>query len=480
MSSSFHTIIIGAGFAGLGMGIALKRAGFHDFVLLEKSGDVGGCWRENTYPGAACDVPSHLYSFSFEPKADWSRKFAPQAEIHAYLRHCAQLYQITPHVRLHQEVSSAVYVGPSQGWEVTLASGVKLYARFVVTACGQLSTPLLPRLPGLDQFKGPQFHSAQWDHTLDLRGKRVAVIGTGASAIQFIPKIAPTVQTLTVFQRSAPYVLSKPDRPYRAWEKRLFKALPWMQALSRAKIYGSHETRAVAFTRVPWAMGVVRAQFSRELTRQVPDAPLRQRLTPDHPMGCKRILISNDYYPAMSRANVQLVNTAIRRVTPDGIETADGQVHPADVLIYGTGFAATQFLTPMKVIGPGALDLNEVWKQGAQAYLGMTVPGFPNFFMLYGPNTNLGHSSIVYMLESQINHLVRCMSQMQARGIQAIEAPKDRFTRYNDDIDLALQRTVWSQGCRSWYQTSEGKNPVNWPGFTFTYRWLTWRADLRH
>lgn len=306
MSTRFDTIIIGAGFGGLGMGIALKQAGLSSFLILEKSGDVGGCWRENTYPGAACDVPSHLYSFSFRPKHNWSRKFAPQVEILAYLRACAEAYQLNGQLRLNSEVASVVYLGTEQGWQLTLTSGEHLQARFVVTACGQLSKPLMPRIEGLSQFKGAQFHSAHWDHAANLQGQRVAVIGTGASAIQFIPQIAPHVRQLTVFQRSAPYVIPKPDRPYRPWEQALFKAMPWVQKLSRARLYASHEVRAVAFTRVPQAMSVVKSDFERQLRRQVPDAALRQRLTPDYPIGCKRILISNDFYPAMSRPNVQL------------------------------------------------------------------------------------------------------------------------------------------------------------------------------
>ncbi len=480
MSTRFDTIIIGAGFGGLGIGIALKQAGLNSFLILEKSGDVGGCWRENTYPGAVCDVPSHLYSFSFRPKHDWSRKFAPQAEILTYLRDCAEAYQLNAQLRLNSEVASVAYLGTEQGWQLTLTSGQHLQARFVVTACGQLSQPLMPRIEGLSQFQGAQFHSAHWDHAAKLQGQRVAVIGTGASAIQFIPQIAPHVRQLTVFQRSAPYVIPKPDRPYRPWEQALFKAMPWVQKLSRARIYASHEVRAVAFTRVPQAMAVVKSDFERQLRRQVPDAALRQRLTPDYPIGCKRILISNDFYPAMSRPNVQLVQDAIVRVRPDGVETADGTLHHADVLIHGTGFAATEFLTPMTVQGLNGQDLNQVWKNGAQAYLGMTVPGFPNFFMLYGPNTNLGHSSIVYMLESQIHHIVRCMSDMRIRQIKAIDVSATRFKKHNLAIDQGLRRTVWSSGCTSWYQTADGRNPVNWPGFTFSYRWLTRRADLSH
>ena len=473
-----RTVIIGAGFGGLGMAIALKKAGFDDVLILEKSQDVGGCWRENSYPGAACDVPSHLYSFSFEPNPRWTRKYAPQSEIHAYLQHCARQYGLMDRTRFGAEVASLRFLGVEDGWEVTLSQGEVLHAQFVISACGQLSTPQLPAIEGLSSFKGPQFHSAHWDHGLSLDGLKVAVIGTGASAIQFIPEVAPKVAELTVYQRSAPYVIPKDDRPYTPSETARFTRWPKLQALSRAWIYLTHEARALAFTHVPQAMWFVQQSFLRHLRQQVPDPLLRAQLKPDYTVGCKRVLISNDFYPAMARPNVKLVTDAITRVVPEGVVTAGGQLHPADVIIYGTGFAATQFLTPMKVTGRDGLDLHDVWKRGAQAYLGMTVSGFPNFFMLYGPNTNLGHNSIVYMLESQIEHISRCMQAMRNQGVKAIEVPRARFDQFNDRITAGLKRTVWAAGCSSWYQTRDGVNPTNWPGFTFSYRWLTRRADL--
>ena len=475
----WRTIIIGAGFGGLGMAIALKKAGFDDVLILEKSHDVGGCWRDNSYPGAACDVPSHLYSFSFEPNPSWSRKYAPQPEIHAYLQHCAQQHQLLNQIRFGAEVSRLRYLGVDQGWELTLSDGDVLLAQFVVSACGQLSTPQLPRIEGLDTFGGPQFHSAHWNHELSLAGKKVAVIGTGASAIQFIPQIAPQVAELLVFQRSAPYVIPKPDRPYSKAEQQRFARWPLLQKLSRAWIYLTHEARALAFTHVPQAMWFVQQSFQRNLKQQVSDPVLRAHLNPDYTVGCKRVLISNDFYPAMARDNVSLVTDPITRVVPEGVLTAGGHLHPADVIIHGTGFAATQFLTPMKVTGLDGLDLNDVWRRGAQAYLGMTVSGFPNFFMLYGPNTNLGHNSIVYMLESQIEHIVRCMKGMRQQGVKAIDVPRARFDQFNERITAGLRRTVWASGCTSWYQTGDGVNPVNWPGFTFTYRRLTRQAGLQ-
>ena len=478
-NATFHTIIIGSGFAGIGMAVALKKAGLGDFLILEKQHDVGGVWRDNTYPGAACDVPSHLYSFSFEPNPNWSRVFAPQAEIHQYLQHCAQKYGLLPSIRFGCEVANAHYHEDLSRWSVTLRSGQILRARFVVTATGQLSRPVYPKLEGMDQFKGHVCHSAHWDHRHDLTGQRVAVIGTGASAIQFVPAIAGQVSQLTVFQRSAAYILPRPDGPYAAWRKALFKKLPWTMKLHRARIYAQYESRAVAFTRIKALMHLaVGLPFKGLLHRQVPDPALRARLTPDYPIGCKRILLSNEYLATMVQPHVNLVTQGIRRITADGVETADGQHHAVDAIVYGTGFAATEFLAPMTITGRAGRELNDVWRKGAQAYLGMTVPGFPNFFMLYGPNTNLGHSSIIYMLESQIAHVLRCMKAAHQAGASAMEVDETRYARFNGTVQKRLTATVW-QGCKSWYVDANGHNSTNWPGFTFGYRWLTRHASLK-
>ncbi|RQQ58901.1 alpha/beta hydrolase fold domain-containing protein [Burkholderia stagnalis] len=471
-------IIIGAGFAGIGMAIALQREGMHDFVILERAHDVGGVWRDNSYPGAACDVPSHLYSFSFEPNPRWSRTFAPQAEIHAYLQHCARKYGLARHLRFGAEVRHARYDEPHALWRVTLADGTELSAALLVSGTGQLSRPALPTLPGMETFRGHAFHSAHWDHAYPLAGKRVAVVGTGASAIQFVPAIAGAVKSLTVFQRSPAYLMPRSDRPYRRWEQALFRRLPWAMKLHRAAIYLRYESRAIAFTRLNGLMDVaVGRPFRKLLARQVPDAALRERLTPDYPIGCKRILLSSDYLAAIARPNVELVTQGIRRVTEHGIETADGTHHPVDAIVYGTGFAATEFLSPMRITGRGGLDLNDAWRRGAQAYLGMTVPGFPNFFMLYGPNTNLGHNSIVYMLESQIAHVMRCVRAMRQAGASAIDVDAGRYRRYNLHVQQRLAGSVWS-GCKSWYVDASGHNSTNWPGFTLTYRWLARRSGL--
>ncbi|MCM2485705.1 flavin-containing monooxygenase [Burkholderia glumae] len=466
-------IVIGAGFAGIGMGVALKRAGIDDFLILERSHDVGGVWRDNSYPGAACDVPSHLYSFSFEPNPEWTRTFARQPEIYAYLRRCAAKYGLDRYLRFHAEVTHARYDEPHALWRLTLSDGSTLSAALLISGTGQLSRPALPNLPGIDTFRGRAFHSAHWDHEYSLAGKRVAVIGTGASAIQFVPAIADTVQSLTVFQRSPAYLMPRADREYSPWQRALFRRLPWAMKLHRAAIYLRYESRAIAFTRLNGLMKfAVGRPFRKLLTQHVPDAALRKRLTPDYPIGCKRILLSSDYLAAMSRDNVELVTQGIRRVTGHGVETTDGTLHEVDAIVYGTGFAATEFLSPMRISGRSGLDLNEVWRRGAQAWLGMTVPGFPNFFMLYGPNTNLGHNSIVYMLESQIAHVMRCVRAMQRSGASAIDVDPRRYRRFNLHVQQRLTDSVWN-GCKSWYVDASGHNSTNWPGFTLSYRWLT-------
>ncbi|MBO2453804.1 NAD(P)/FAD-dependent oxidoreductase [Actinomadura barringtoniae] len=469
-------VIIGGGFGGIGMAIRLRQAGIEDFVILEKADGLGGTWRDNTYPGAACDVPSHLYSFSFEPKTDWSRRFPAQPEILEYLWHCARKYGVLSHIRFGTEVTEARF--EDGFWRVSTGEG-ELVSRVLISACGQLNRPTLPSIEGRESFDGPSFHSARWDHGVELAGKRVAIIGTGASAIQIVPEIAEKVGHLSLFQRSAPYVIEKPDRPYRGWEKALFAAVPSVQGMSRAKIYALYESRALGFVKYPRLMEVMRRKFIKGLGEQVPDAGLRKALVPDYPMGCKRILISNDYYPALSRSNVELVTDGIARITPGGVTTEDGREHEVDVLIYATGFLSTEFLSPMKVVGRGGRELNDAWKHGAEAHLGITVNGFPNLFLLYGPYTNLGHNSIIYMLESQIRYVMGCLDAMRRAGLESIEVRADVQDAFGKEMQERLHSTVWEAGCDSWYMTSEGKVVNNWPGFTFAYRRATRRPDPR-
>jgi cation diffusion facilitator CzcD-associated flavoprotein CzcO len=473
MAEPLSVVIVGAGFGGIGMAIRLRRAGIDDFVVLEKSAELGGTWRDNTYPGAACDVPSHLYSFSFERKTDWSRRFPPQQEILDYLRHCAAKYRVEP--RFNVEVKEAVFDAADGVWRVRTADGEELVSRALITACGQLNRPAYPSIPS--DFRGTAFHSSRWDHSCDLTGKRVAAIGTGASAIQFVPHVASRAEQVYLFQRTPPYVLRKPDRPYRAWERRLLRGLPILHTLSRVKSYAQYESRGLGFIVKPALMKRYADVFRRQLAEQVPDPELRETLTPEYVMGCKRILISNDYYAALTRPNVELITDRVERLSEAGVVTADGRERPVDVVIYGTGFQTHGFLAPMTVRGLEGRDLNEAWRDGAEAYLGIAVSGFPNLFMLYGPNTNLGHNSIIYMLESQFNYIEGCLRAL--RRARYIDVRPDVQRAYNLDLHRRFEHTVWSTGCTSWYRSADGKIVNNWPGFTFTYRRATRRPDPR-
>ena len=473
MKTTHQVIIIGAGFGGLGMAIRLKEQGQDNILLIEKADDVGGCWRDNTYPGAACDVPSHLYSFSFERHYPWSRRFAPQKEIFAYQQYCARKYDIYRHIRFNCEVAQACYQDDKGIWELTLTNGETLTCQALITATGQLNQPAYPPLSGIDDFNGPHFHSARWDHDVDLTGKTVAVVGTGASAIQFVPEVAKKAGKVMLFQRSAAHVIAKPDRAYTRFEHGLLKRLPVTQTLDRLRIYSLNESRALGFTSLQQGMKLYEWLFKRHLNKQVADPALREKLTPDYPMGCKRILMSNDYYPALSQPNVEVINHGIQSVNHSGLTDSTGTHHDADVIIYGTGFQATDFLTPMKISGRNGTDLNEAWQDGAEAYLGISVHGFPNLFMLYGPNTNLGHNSIIYMLESQIHYIRQCLAAMDNGDVQALEVRASIQSQFNQDVQSKIRNTVWDKGCHSWYKTDSGKNTNNWPGFTFDYRRLT-------
>ncbi len=481
-AAPWAVLIVGAGFGGLGMAIALRQAGERDVLLLEKANDVGGVWRENTYPGAACDIPSHLYSFSFEPNPRWSRTYSPQPEILDYLRHCARKYGVRDQVRLGCEVTGAAFDEAAALWRVQWrdAQGAahEACARVLVSAVGLLGRPVLPAVEGRADFAGPAFHSARWRHDVDLKGRRVAVIGNGASAIQFVPQLAREAARLTVFQRTPAWILPRGDRAYTAAERRRFERWPWLMAWHRAAIYAQHDARAIGFTRAPWLLDVVGALPARRLLRrQVADPALRERLTPSYILGCKRVLISDDWLPTFARANVELVTDPIARITPAGVRLAGGREIEVDAIVYGTGFAASEFLAPMEIRGRGGLRLNDAWADGAQAYLGISVPKFPNFFMLYGPNTSLGHNSIVFMLECQVAHVMRCLRKARAARAATIEVDETPFGRYNARLQRRAQHTVFA-GCTSWYVDAAGRHTVNWPGFTTSYRWLTRHASL--
>jgi cation diffusion facilitator CzcD-associated flavoprotein CzcO len=475
-------VIIGTGFGGLAMAIQLKRAGIHDLVLLEQADAIGGTWRDNHYPGAACDVPAHLYSFSFAPNPDWSCAFAPQPEIRAYMERVVDQFAIRPHVRLHARVTSAELDESRALWTVRCADGRCWEADIVVAATGGLSRPLVPTLPGLERFAGRTWHSARWDHGFELGGKRVAVVGTGASAIQFVPRIQPKVAKLHLLQRTPAWVLPRPDHDFSDDEKRRFRSGP-RRWLYRQALYWRHELRAIPFTLEPRILRLAERMAVKNLERHVADPALRRKLTPSYRMGCKRILMSNDYYPALARPNVEVVTDGIREVTARGVVVDDGSAGgrelAVDAIAFGTGFDVHDYLGPITVVGRGGDELGARWRHSAEAYLGTTVPGFPNFFTVIGPNTGLGHNSIIVMIESQVRHIMACLAGMRAHGAALIEPRAEVTRRYNDELQRRLDRTVWASGCTSWYRDASGKNTTLWPGLTAEFAVRTWRFDPR-
>ena len=473
-------VIIGSGFAGLGMAIRLKQAGIDDFVIAEQAGSLGGTWRDNHYPGCACDVQSHVYSFSFAPNPRWTRMFAPQPEIRAYLEDCATRFQIRPHLRFHHQLVSAIYYEAALRWQLRFANGTRLSARVLISGMGALSRAVLPDIPGLDTFAGKAFHSQQWDHDYPLDGKRVAVIGAGASAIQFVPQIAPRVAHLDLFQRTPPWIMPKADRALKPRETWLFERFPVLQRLARTRLYWMLEARVLGFATHPALMKSVQKLALKHLKDQVPDPVLRETLTPDYTIGCKRVLISNDYYPALARENVDVVTTGIVRIEHDAVVTADGVRHPADCLIFGTGFHVTDPFARGVVIGRDGVDIVDTWRDGAHAYLGATLPGYPNFFMVVGPNTGLGHNSMVLMIEAQVEYILRALQTMRREGADAIEVRAAVERAYNERVQQKLARAIWSTGgCKSWYlDPKTGKNTTLWPGFTWRFRQLTRRFRM--
>lgn len=448
------------------MAIRLKKAGVNDFTIYERAQSIGGVWRDNTYPGAACDVPSRMYSYSFEADYPWSDRFGGQAEILSYLTHCSEKYGIGPHIRFGQDIRSAVFDESGSKWRLETAAGETIEAEICVSAVGLFNQPRMPDIPGVDQFDGPQFHSSHWDHDCKLEDRTVAVIGTGASAIQFVPEIAPRVDRLLVFQKSPQYVMPRDVRPVTARQGALARL---MFRLDRFGIYAEAEKRS-RLRGSPKQTALGQAAFQDRLEREIPDAELRRKLTPSYPLGCKRVLLSNDWYPALQRPNVDLIDTAVTEVTAGGIRTEDGKVRPVDVIVYGTGFTPTRYLTPMKVTGLGGADLNNAWRDGAEAYLGIAVADFPNFFMMYGPNTNIA-GSIIFMLECQARYIVsavRCLKQGRSRSMSVREHVQQRF---NDRIQARLRRTVLvADTCHSYFQDPSGKITTQWPGFMLEYR----------
>jgi cation diffusion facilitator CzcD-associated flavoprotein CzcO len=471
-----RVVIVGAGFGGLGMAIELTRRGHRSFTVLEKAASVGGVWRENTYPGAACDIPSLQYCYSFEPSADWSRRYAGQADIVAYLRRCVASYRLADHLRLGTEVVTADFDSAAGRWTVRTSTGEAIEADVLVFACGQLSRPSYPDIPGLERFAGTMFHSACWDHDHDLSGRRVAVIGTGSSALQFVPAIAGAVGQLTVFQRTAGWIVPKLDGAYPdRWRDRdrparsMSVARRGLDLFEGAFTYGLTRHRSV--------LGPLRLVGRAQLRLQVRDPELRRKLTPAAEFGCKRVGFSNDYYPTFNRDNVTLVTDPIAEVTATGVRTVDGVLHEVDTIILGTGFASTDFLAPIRIRGAGGRDLAGAWRNGARAYLGITVPDFPNMFLMYGPNTNLGSGSIIYMLESQARYVGSAIGLLAEGRAGQLAVRSDVEDAYDRRTQHRLRRTAWVT-CRNWYRTAAGRVTNNWPGQLREYRRLTDHLDL--
>lgn len=464
-------LIVGAGFSGLIMAMEARRRGVRDVAVLEKADEIGGTWRENTYPGVACDIPSHLYSIEDRPKADWTRVYPPGAEIQAYLKEVCEAEGLGELIRFGRTLRRAEWDAGARRWRVETQEGERWEARILVSAIGALHVPKAPEIEGLESFAGEQWHSARWRHDVDLTGKRVAVIGTGASAIQFVPEVAKAAGRATVFQRSAPYVVPRPDGPISPRMRRLYAALPPLRAARRRADFWLHEIRHATFTGKPRAVAFAMRMWRRHLEGAIADPELRRRLTPDYRIGCKRILLSNDFYPAMTRENVALVTEPIARVAPEGVVTRDGTLHAADVLIYGTGFHVTDALGALDIRGAGGRPLAEAWAQGMSAHLGMSVAGFPNLFFLLGPHTGLGHNSVVLMIEAQARHLGRLIDGMRGAGLSAVEPKPERQRAFSGEVTERLAGMVWQAGgCASWYQDAQGRNTTLWPGTVREYQ----------
>ena len=476
VSADRRIAIVGTGFSGLCLGIHLKKLGVESFVLFEKADRIGGTWRENTYPGAECDVPSALYSFSFEQNPRWSHKWSGQSEILEYLEHCTKKYDLYPHIRFNQEVRDARFEEETGEWRIETSDGAVEQFDVLVSGVGQLQKPAMPKIEGMDRFQGVSFHSARWNHDYDMAEKRVGVIGNAASAIQFIPHIAPKVEHLTVYQRSPNWMLPKNGKKYTSFEKWLgtvfspfpnyYRFLSWIRgeglfyplmSLENNRTREKSQEAAIAY-----------------IEEKIRDPKLRKDLVPDYPMGAKRVLFSDDIYDALDRNNVTVVTTPIKGIREAGVETEDGVLHEADALVYSTGFDTNSFLTPMQVIGRGGQSLNELWaRDGAEAYLGITHTGFPNFFMMYGPNTNLGHNSIIVMIEAQARYILSCFDALSSRRARWLDVKDDVQRTYNEWIDERMKKMVWSAADRSWYKTEAGRVTNNWVGRTSEYRKMT-------
>jgi cation diffusion facilitator CzcD-associated flavoprotein CzcO len=468
--------VIGGGFGGVGASVMLRDAGYDDVTVFERSERLGGVWHHNTYPGAACDVASHFYEFSFEPNPRWSRRYAPQAEIQAYLEDVARRRGVVDRFRLGTEVTRASWDEQRAKWVLETSDGTH-DADILITACGQLRIPAFPPIPGADDFDGPAFHTAEWRHDVDLTGKRVAVVGTGCSAIQTVPAIQPLVERLDVYQRSPGWTFPKMDFAYKERTKRLFERFPLLQRLDRAALFYFMELGAVGMTRKRWLLAPFRAAGRLQIRAAIKDPELRRKVTPTDELGCKRLMLTDDWYPTLTEDNVELVTDGIAEVTPKGIRAEDGTERAVDVIVWATGFKAHGFVAPMEIVGAGGHRLADEWAQVPRAYLGLTVPRFPNMFMLYGPNTNGGTGSVIYTIEAGMGHVLAALGELDRAVARRIELRREAADRFEAELREALAGTVWHSGCTNWYVDENGNDPNQWPWRWDAYRRRTARLE---
>lgn len=478
MADALDVLIIGAGFAGLAMGRQLKRAGVERFAIVDRADGVGGVWRANRYPGAACDVPSHLYSYSFFLNPDWSRKFSPQSEILAYLERAADAFGLREHLVFGRSVKAMRFDGTAGRWTVRFADGATLTARAVISAVGQLSEAFTPDIEGLDTFDGPVLHSADWDDSVDFTGQRVAMIGNAASAVQILPRLTATTEHLTVLARTPNWVIPKPDRAFLGIEKWAFRHIPGWHRLYRTVSYLIHELRYPAFVSRSLASAYTHWRLKTLIRKAVKDDTLRARLTPDYPPGCKRILLSNDYLQLIQREDVRLVSDRPVKIAGNTLLTGAGEEIEADILVFATGFVTTDFLPTLEVENAEGRTLREAWGVSPRAYRGVAVSEFPNLFMLYGPNTNLGHNSIIFMLERQTEYVRKQIKRLLDEDIKALSISPEAENAFNNKLQARLQRTVWAEDCPSWYKTQDGVITNNWSGLATAFA-MTLRGDDR-
>jgi cation diffusion facilitator CzcD-associated flavoprotein CzcO len=461
--------VVGGGFGGVGAITMLRRAGYDDVTVFERGSRVGGVWHHNTYPGAACDVPSHLYEFSFAPNPRWSRRFAPQAEIQAYLEDVARRHGVLGRIRTGTEVQDARWDAERATWVLQTSAGPH-EADVLLTACGQLSVPTVPAIPGLESFEGPAFHTARWRHDVELAGRRVAVVGSGCSAIQVVPAIQPIVEHVDVYQRSPGWTIPKMDYAYSERAQQLFERFPVVQRLDRKLIFGFMELGALAMTGQRWLLPPFRAVARRQITKAIDDPELRAKVTPTDEVGCKRVMLTDEWYPTLTKPNVDLVAERIAEVTATGVRTEDGVERRADVLVLATGFKSHGFVAPMQIAGAEGRMLADEWAQVARAYLGMSVPGFPNLFLLYGPNTNGGTGSVIYTIEAGMGHVIAALEELARADARSIEVRRETAEAFDRELRGALAGTVWHSGCTNWYVDENGNDPNQWPWLWSSYR----------